>query len=401
MGFVQNRGDFESVETLKTYDLSVNEIVRINLRIQRVGQLLDPSELKIEHEEVGRRGGTVEVKRHLRLTIRDGHATNVALRQSRHPHLPAGACVENRDHGAGVLVDTGDAVPTVLRKIGVGHVPRCLEYGLVRAGLEVIRPHLVKLAVLVGSIVKLLAVGRETHHAMRHVALVRCDVLGIGTGASNVPYIKIVVGVGTHLDQCEPSVVVADVGDLPTTRVAKDELFGVSVGGVAVEIEKLGVTFIGGHIERRLVAGESCEGRLDIVARGQVARPAVHFSNEKMIAFVTALIRRVQNSIIERKIADCEYRVRRRVRESSRLATRDRHAVGVEHAARVTAEQNATFVMRERRARHAGGFVKNSRVVCCMALGADAGPRPGRGAARETHETDGDERRQHFGGSAG
>ena len=353
MRFVEHAGDDHAVERLEADDLRVDEVFRIDLLAQRIGQPRGLAALEIVDVEVRRRAVRIDIHGHQVLARREQHEVDVGVRQFRQRDLFAALRVVQLHDRARVFVDARDAIAALLGKRAAEDVPlRRLDVGRLARG-QIIAAQAGELGSVVRGEEEVLRLRIEVGRRELRAFLVFRDLLHLvlGDGVDE----EIVVRGADRLGQGHPLAVRRDPVDLVTGLVLENHRPLVRVGVVAVEIEVLRIALVRDDEERLLVAAPPPEHRLQLLARREVMLAAVLLPDVQMIELVASLIARVEKTRVLRKVTDRGGRVGRRRRQRPRLPARHRDRVNVADAAFIGRKENLLFIRRKRRAADGDG----------------------------------------------
>ena len=79
---------------------------------------------------------------------------------------------------------------------------------------QVMAPRLIKLTLLIGKIVKFLAIWSEASKGMADITLVGCNDPWGSFGCLGAPYIKVVIFIGDNFCECNPFPISTDTSNI-------------------------------------------------------------------------------------------------------------------------------------------------------------------------------------------
>ncbi len=304
IGLVQDAGNLDAVVRREAHHLTIDQVVRLDVGVQRPRELAGLVAGEVIDEQVARHAGAAGVEGHAALVPRDGHRRDIGAAQFRQLDRRHRRRIVNAQLGARVVVDADDEVFAVLGKVAVPNVPIGLHDRLERPARQIVADQVIELAVLVGQIVEARPIRAERLWVVEHVALVRRQVLHL-LGLAVVEE-DVAVGVRVDLAEGEVAAVRRDVGEVVTAVVLKDHLATVVFRPVLVHIEEAIVALVGPDEERLVVLGPAVENRLELIARRKVGHLAGGILDIDMVELVPAPVARIEEALIVGEVAHRE-----------------------------------------------------------------------------------------------
>ena len=342
MRLPQDVGDDQAIACLEAHHAGVDQIVGIQPAAERGGQAFWRALAEFQHVKIVWLAVTVEIKGHSRFRTCNAQVADLPGRQRWQCQFSAGGIFEHVDAGPAIHIGHVDAELAVVREGNVDDVPGLAAYVLMSSGGEVVTSNPAEFAALVAGVVQVLAVGREIFGAEAGITLVRGEVDGFSTGQLDQMQVVVVGRAGLGQRQVTP--IAGNRTQIQALRVLVDTLACVGRGVVAVKVEKLCITLIGGDVKSAAGMIETQKIGLQLVAGREVLFAAVELDHIQVIQLVAALVTRNQLALIGRKVGHRIVVVGGRGRYCRPIAATRRHGVGIPHAGLVRGKQDSLLV---------------------------------------------------------
>ncbi len=349
----QDVRDGHAVEALEPHHARIDQVRRVDRRIQRTRQLLRLA-TEVDHVQVAGLAVAIDVERHPVFRARDAHVAHVAGGQAGQGDRLAAGGLDHFELRAAIGVDHRHPVAAVVREIAVGDVPFGRLHRLVPPVRQVHAAQLGELACIVGDVIEPLAIRAEVGRGELRLTGVLGDLGHLAGGEVGHEQVGVVGGV--DLVQRQPAAIGGDLAGLVAGGVLEDPGARVGLAVIAVQVEVARVAFVAGHEERLAVAAEAGELGAQLGTWGQVPLVAVRADDIQVVEFVAALVAGDQHPVIVGEIGDGVMVVGGRGGDRGPVAATDRHRVRVPHAGLVRRKQQLRLVGGERGAGHADGI---------------------------------------------
>ena len=331
---------------LKRTRLDVNEVFRVDLGVERVGQLGLLLRRQVEHIEIVRRAVAVEIERGLRLARRERDRGDAGVRDDRQRDRRVRRGLGDGDLRTAVGIHADGAIPALLRERHVGDVPIGLVNVLVLTRRKRVAAQRRKLAGVVRHVVEILRRRIEGRRREVRLTLVVRDLDGLFR--LHVPDEHVAIVGRVYLHQRHPLPIVGHLIGEVAVSILKQHRSRESRGVVAIDVEELRVTLVRADVKGGAARRPAGELRLQLGSGRDVFLFPGGRSHVEVVQLVPGLIAGQEDAFVVSKERDRVGGVGRRARDWRPRATGHRHGVRVPDAGLVRREQDPRLVRRKR-----------------------------------------------------
>ncbi len=336
---VRNR---HAIARLEAQRLDVNEVFRVDLRVERVGQFGLLLRRQVEHVEIVRGAVTVEIERGLRLAWREYDRGDAGVRDDRQRDRRVRRGLGDGDLRTPVGIDADSTILAFLRERHVSDVPIGLVNVLVLTRREHVTAQRRKLTGVVRDVKEILRRGIERRGRKVRLTLVVRDLDGLFR--LHVPDEHIAIVGRVYLHQRHPLPIVGHLVREVAVSILKQHRSRESRGVVAIDVEELRVTLVRNDVKGGAARRPAGELRLQLGSGRDVFLFPGGRSHVEVVQLVPGLIAGQEDAFVVSKERDRVGRVGRRARDWRPRAAGHRHGIGVPDAGLVRREQDPRLV---------------------------------------------------------